>query len=241
MPYKNKTVLITRSKEQSTDFIELLKNNKLNSVVLPLIDLQPVNTTKLKSLFNNKLSFNWIIFTSHNTVKYFFNSISLTSIKGIKVAAVGTKTAESLSKYGVKVNFIPSDFTAESLGNEIPVLPNEKVFIPHSALSNNNLVEQLNNKKTWVEKLAIYDNLLVSYSPDELSKILSKPIDIVTFTSGSCVNAYINNKINLPKAKIICIGTSTAKVAIENKLEVAAIPNEFTIEGMVEEIKKLTF
>lgn len=239
MPYKNKTVLITRSKEQSADFIELLQNNSLEIVLLPLIEFQPINTSILKSLFNNRLSFNWIVFTSHNAVNYFFKTISPTIIKGIKIAVVGKKTAESLSNFGVKTDFIPSDFTAETLGNEIPVLSNEKVFIPHSALSTNNLEEQLNNKNALVETLAIYDNQLVSYSPVELSKILDKPIDIVTFTSGSCVKAYINNNINLPNAKIICIGSSTAKVAVENNLEVAAIPNEFTIEGMVEEIKKL--
>ena len=172
-------------------------------------------------------------------MNYFFKTISLDIVKGIKVAAVGKKTAESLSNFGVKTDFIPSDFTAETLGNEIPVLPNEKVFIPHSALSTNNLEEQLHNKNVLVETLAIYDNQLVSYTPTELSKILDKPIDIVTFTSGSCVKAYINNNIHLPNAKIICIGPSTAKVAAENNLEVAAIPNEFTIEGMVEEIKKL--
>lgn len=239
MPYKNKTVLITRSKEQSADFIELLQNNSFEVIMLPLIEFQSINIFLLKSLFNIKLSFNWIIFTSHNAVNYFFKTISPKNIKGIKVAAVGKKTAESLSNFGVKTDFIPSDFTAETLGNEIPVLPNEKVFIPHSALSTNNLVEQLNNKNALVETLAIYDNQLVSYSPAELSKILDKPIDIVTFTSGSCVKAYINNNIHLPNAKIICIGPSTAKVLVENKLEVTAIPNEFTIEGMVEEIKKL--
>ncbi|MBL1233481.1 MAG: uroporphyrinogen-III synthase [Flavobacteriales bacterium] len=240
MPYKNKTVLITRSKEQSADFIELVQNNSFEIVLLPLIEFQQINITKLKSLFNIGISFDWIIFTSHNAVNYFFKTVSPKNINAIKIAAVGKKTAESLINFGVKTDFIPSDFTAETLGNEIPVLPNEKVFIPHSALSTNNLMEQLQNKNALIKTLAIYDNNLVSYSSDELSKILNKSIDFITFTSGSCVKAYINNKIHLPNAKIICIGPSTAKVAAENNLEVAAIPNEFTIEGMVEEIKKLS-
>lgn len=240
MPYKNKTVLITRSKEQSADFIELLQSNSFEIVLLPLIEFHSINTSISKYLFNDKLSFNWIIFTSHNAVNYFFKTVSPKNIKGIKIAAVGKKTAESLSNFGVKTDFIPSDFTAETLGNEIPVLPNEKVFIPHSALSTNNLVEQLHNKNALVETLAIYDNQAVKYSKEELDKILNKPIDFITFTSGSCVKAYINNNIHLSNAKIICIGPSTAKVAVENNLEVAAIPNEYTVEGMVEEIKKLS-
>ena len=101
-------------------------------------------------------------------------------------------------------------------------------------------MERLKNKKALVETLVIYDNQTVKYSKEELDKILNKPIDFITFTSGSFVKAYINNEIHLLNAKIICIGPSTAKVARENNLEVAAIPNEFTIEGMIEEIKKLS-
>ena len=240
MQYKNKTVLVTRSKEQSADFIELLQNNSFEVFLLPLIEFQSTNHSKLKSLFKSELPFDWIIFTSHNAVNYFFKTISPDTIKGIKIAVVGKKTAESLSNFGMKTDFLPSDFTAETLGNEIPVLPNEKVFIPQSALSNNNLVERLKNKKALVETLVIYDNQTVKYSKEELDKILNKPIDFITFTSGSFVKAYINNEIHLLNAKIICIGPFTAKVARENNLEVAAIPNEFTIEGMIEEIKKLS-
>jgi|TARA_R110000782_G_scaffold203438_1_gene291974 uroporphyrinogen-III synthase len=240
MQYKNKTVLVTRSKEQSADFIELLQNNSFEVFLLPLIEFQSINHSELKSLFKSELPFDWIIFTSHNAVNYFFKTISPDTIKGIKIAVVGKKTAESLSNFGMKTDFLPSDFTAETLGNEIPVLPNEKVFIPQSALSNNNLVERLKNKKALVETLVIYDNQTVKYSKEELDKMLNKPIDFITFTSGSFVKAYINNEIHLLNAKIICIGPSTAKVARENNLEVAAIPNEFTIEGMIEEIKKLS-
>ncbi len=238
MPYKNKTVLITRSKEQSADFIKLLQNNGFKTILLPLIQLQAINSSQLLSIFNS-ITFNWLIFTSSNAASYFLETISPLKLEGIKIAAVGKKTADCLEDHGLEVNFIPSDYTSETLGNEIPVLPNEKVFIPQSALSTNNLVEQLKNKKALVETLAIYDNQSVKYSKEELDKILNKPIDFITFTSGSCVKAYINNKINLPIAKIICIGPSTTKVAAENNLEVAAIPNEYTVEGMVEEIKKL--
>ncbi|MCW8897550.1 MAG: uroporphyrinogen-III synthase [Flavobacteriales bacterium] len=239
MQYKNKTVLITRAEEQSADFIKLLQNNGFNTILLPLIQLQAINSSQLLSVFNS-IKFNWLVFTSSNAASYFLETISPLKLAGIKIVAVGKKTADCLEDNGLEIDFIPSDFTAETLGNEIPVLPNEKVFIPQSALSNNSLVERLKNKKALVETLVIYDNQTVKYSKEELNKILNKPIDFITFTSGSCVKAYINNKIHLPNAKIICIGPSTAKVARENNLEVVAIPNEYTVEGMVEEIKKLS-
>ena len=85
MQYKNKTVLVTRSKEQSADFIELLQNNSFEVFLLPLIEFQSINHSELKSLFKSELPFDWIIFTSHNAVNYFFKTISPDTIKGIKI------------------------------------------------------------------------------------------------------------------------------------------------------------
>lgn len=238
IPSKNKTVLITRAKEQSDDMIHLLEKNGFDIVALPLIQFQAINASQLLSVFHSTL-FNWIIFTSTNTVKFFLKTILPSNLSGVKIAAVGKKTAQLLEDEGLDVSVIPSDFTADALGRAIPVLSHEKVFIPHSALSSNNLQEQLEAKNAAVQTLAIYDNHAVNYSKEELSSLLPTTIDVVTFTSGSCVKAYVANNIHLPKAKIVCIGPSTAKVAKEMNLVVDVIPEEYTVEGMVNSIKQL--
>lgn len=231
-------VLITRAKEQSEDIIHLLQKNGFDTLLLPLIQFQAINSSQLLSVFHST-NFDWIIFTSTNTVKFFLKTILPSKLSGVKIAAVGKKTAQLLEDEGIDVSIIPSDFTADALGKTIPVLPHEKVFIPHSALSNNNLREQLEAKNADVQTLAIYDNHAVIYSKDELTSLLTTTIDVVTFTSGSCVLAYIENNIHLPNAKIVCIGPSTAKVVKEMNLEVDVIPEEYTVEGMVNSIKQL--
>jgi uroporphyrinogen III methyltransferase/synthase len=53
-------------------------------------------------------------------VKYFFSRFfekdnDIRELKGIKICAIGTKTAQEVKKYGIKVDLIPDEFHAEGL------------------------------------------------------------------------------------------------------------------------------
>ena len=70
----NKTILITRSADQVTDFATQLQNLGANIIKLPLIQTNPIFQKKIPKKIDQ---FDWIIFTSINAVKYFFNTISI--------------------------------------------------------------------------------------------------------------------------------------------------------------------
>ena len=73
LPLKNKTVLITRSADQSEDFINKLQDLGANTIALPLIETTATNQHELTTLFNTK-KYDWLIFTSTNAVKFFFHN-----------------------------------------------------------------------------------------------------------------------------------------------------------------------
>ena len=234
LPLKDKTVLITRSAIQAEDFINQLQEKGATTVTLPLIENTPINQDKLKDT-TDKESFDWLIFTSANAVKFFFDIIPIENVNS-KIAVVGSKTAQLIKEIGLNIDFIPSKFTAKHLGNEIPTKPGESILIPQSILAKPLLVEILESKKCKVEGIPIYDNHPISYTKGEVEKIFSKPIDFITFTSGSIIKSFITTNIKLNDEKIICIGSVTARVAEKYNLEVSAIANPHTIEGMVKAI-----
>jgi uroporphyrinogen-III synthase len=233
-PLKNKTVLITRSANQSADFVHQLHNLGATTILLPLIQTAATNQSELKRVFNSD-NFDWIIFTSTNAVKFFFNSIEPKSISS-KIAAVGEKTKRALKEIGIPTDFIPSQFTAKQLANELPISENDSILIPRSDLAKNESVEILENKLCTVTTISIYKNSPKNYSSLELKKLFHQEIDYITFTSSSIVNTFIALEIQLNNEKIICIGPETAKSALANKLPVSAIANPHTIEGMVQSI-----
>ena len=237
-PLKNKTIIVTRSENQASDFITQLKNLGAKTIALPLIKNTPTNQEKLSSKLNQN-NYSWIIFTSPNAVQFFFDTISPKDINS-KIATVGSKTKELINTLGLTVDFIPTQFTAKQLATEIPVTENDTILIPRSNLAKNDIVEILENKNCSIDTIAIYENTSVHYSTEELDTIFKQQIDFITFTSGSTVASFMKLGIELNQEKIICIGPETAKVASDCNLLVSGVANPHTIEGMIDEIKKPT-
>lgn len=234
---KGKNILITRPKAQSFSFSAQLKALGANVISLPLIQLEATNQTKLKAIFNQQ-QFDWLIFTSYNAVLTFFEVIDKTKITA-KIAAVGQKTKESIEKLGLKVDFMPKEFKAAVLGREIPILPSEHIFIPLSELANDNLITQLKERGANVTSLHTYKNSAVYYTKEELNNVIDKTLDFITFTSASCVAAFLALDIPINNAELIYIGPETAVVAQKNKLRIDAVASEYTTEGMIDAIKML--
>lgn len=234
---KGKTILVTRPKAQSLPFTKQLKLLGANVISLPLIQLQATNQDKLKNIFNNQ-QFDWLIFTSYNAVQTFFEVIDKNKITA-KIAAVGQKTKECLEKLDLKVDFMPKEFKAAILGKEIPVLAAQHIFIPLSELANDNLVTQLKERGTHVFSMHTYKNSPIYYTKEELNKVINKTLDFITFTSASCVSAFLELDMPINNAELVYIGPETAAVAQKNNLRIDAVASEYTTEGMIDAIKML--
>lgn len=234
---KDKTILITRPKAQSVLFSNQLKALGAKVISLPLIQLEAINKKELQLVFNQH-QFDWIVFTSYNAVTTFFEVIRKDLFKA-KIAVVGQKTKETVEKLELNVDFMPKEFKAAVLGKEIPILPNEKIFIPLSELANDNLINQLKQRAAQVFSIKTYQNTPIFYTKEELKQLLNQPLDFITFTSASCVSAFLKLDIPVNNAALIYIGPETAKVAQKNNLRIDAVASEYTTDGMIDAIKRL--
>lgn len=233
---QNKKVLVTRTAEQAQSFADKIMQLGGVPVLLPLIELKAINTDLLtQELASNQ--FDWIIFTSPQSVRFFFEENSLNQNKA-KIAVVGSGTKKALEDKGISVDFIPSQFTAKQLAKEIQLIANSHIFIPRSALAKNDIVEILEERACKVTTLSVYQNTEVKYATKDINKLKLESIDFITFTSGSAVESYIVNGLTPYTAKTICIGPETAKVAEKLSVKVDAIASPHTIDGVIEEIKK---
>lgn len=240
-PLNNVTVLIPRPIEQSNEFADKLEKLGATPVIFPLIELKPINQELLKTTFS-KNEFDWIIFTSGIAVKCFFEIIHYTKVKA-KIAAVGSQTKAAIEELGLKVDFIPSAATAQKLAKEIPVKKNEKILIPRSKISNDTIIDILKQKEAKITVIDIYDNTPVAYTKEEIEEVLNTPINVITFTSGSTVNSFLDlirkYKIRLNDIHKVSIGPSTTAEAQKRFLEIDATAENHSIDGMIEEILKI--
>lgn len=240
-PLSRIKVLIPRPIEQSNEFAEKLEKLGATPIIFPLIEITAINKAQLLATYS-KNNFDWLIFTSGVAVKCFFDIINPKDVKS-KIAAVGSQTKKTIEKYGLKVNFIPSAATAQKLAKEIPVLETESVFIPQSKIANNTIVKILSKKNKNIKTLATYDNTPVEYTKEQIDEVLKTPINVITFTSGSTVNSFLDlikkHKIKLDAVHIVSIGPSTTAEAQKRYLEIDATAEDHSIDGIINEILKL--
>ena len=111
-------ILVTR---EHMEGFERLEELGAEIIEFPTIEIVPPESyEEIDSSIEHITSYDWLVFTSRNGVKYFFSRFfekdnDIRELKGIKICAIGTKTAQEVKKYGIKVDLIPDEFHAEGL------------------------------------------------------------------------------------------------------------------------------
>src|SRR5512139_3260885 len=119
-----KQILITRPRAQADDFAERLQAAGFEPIFFPVIEIRPIeNNVELEQALANLNNYDWIVFTSVNAVKVVFDNPGLPKGNqglggkglGVRVAAIGPKTAEALQARGIWPDFVPDEYVAESI------------------------------------------------------------------------------------------------------------------------------
>lgn len=237
-------VLVPRTKEQSADVVEHLRSYGAVPVEVPTISVEPPRTPQqmdraIQGLVTGR--YQWIVFTSANAVKAIrekFEEYGLDAraMAGLKVAAVGEKTAEALIAFGVKPELVPSGeqssagLLAEWQPYDAELDPIDRVFLPRADIATEQLVAGLQALGWEVDDITAYRTVRAAPPPAHTREaIKTGGFDAVLFTSSSTVRNLVGIA-GKPHASTVvaCIGPQTAKTAQEHGLRVdvlAETPN----------------
>ncbi len=135
--------------------------------------------------------------------------IDLRSLAGVKIAAVGSGTADTLADAGIIPDIIPDKFTVADLADTIADSAPGKVLILRAALGSEQLAELLTKRNISFDDVKIYDTLRRPGMPAEHADT-----DYIVFGSSSGVQHFfeVGNTIS-GKTKTVCIGSQTAENA----------------------------
>jgi len=118
---RGKRILITRTREQSTEFATKLRNLGAKVIAFPTIEvLPPTSWKEVDQAIDQLKSYDWIIFTSANGVKFLFQRLEergfpLRFPASLKICTIGSATAKQIKGKGVRVDYTPKEFIAESI------------------------------------------------------------------------------------------------------------------------------
>lgn len=252
-PLFGKNIIVTRAREQASEFAEMLTTRGAHAVQFPTIRIIPPQSWEaLDKAIERLEEYQWIIFTSVNGVAYFIERLKhhqkdIRDLKGIKICAIGPRTAEKIERFGIRVDFVPKEYRAESIieGMQESDLKGKKLLLPRAKEAREILPEKLAELGALIDVVEAYQTVKPEENKEEvLSMLKNGEIDMVTFASSSTVRNFISmfgkgEAVELLKrVPVACIGPITEQTAIENGLSPSVIPEEYTLSSMTEAISR---
>jgi uroporphyrinogen III methyltransferase/synthase len=243
-------VLVPRTKEQAGAVSTRLRGYGAVPEEVPTISVEPPrNPLQMDKAVRGLVEgrYEWIAFTSVNAVKavrekFEEYGLDARAFSGLKIAAVGDKTAEAISAWGLRADLTPSgEQSAAGLLADWPEYdqlldPINRVFLPRADIATENLVAGLVDLGWECDDVTAYRTVRATPPPAPTrDAIKSGKFDAVVFTSSSTVRNLVGiaGKPH-PSTIIAVIGPATAKTAEEHGLRVDVLASKPDIDELVD-------
>jgi uroporphyrinogen III methyltransferase/synthase len=242
-----KCILITRPRAQSGSFAAGLKAAGFQPIFFPVIKIGQIeDTSALEHVFSKLATYDWIVFTSVNGVEAVLDPKKIRAVRnaGIRVAAIGPKTAEALRARGIKPAFVPDEYVTEAILPGLGDLRGRRVLLPRAEIARKALPEAIRRAGGLADEIAVYRTLPAKPSAASLAALRSG-VDVVTLTSPSTVQNFVAltrgaglDPLKLPKNPLFaCIGPITHRAAKDEGLANLVMAKEYTTDGLIHAIR----
>ena len=247
-PLFGKRVLVTRSRTQSADLVDRLERAGAEPVEVPTIEIQPVEDTReIDSALARLTDYEWVVFTSTNTVEQLFERLDAMGhdarqFHAPRLAAIGTATATALGERGLVADLVSRESVSQSLidGLQEQGVAGQRILLPGAEVRPERLRRGLEMLGAFVREVTLYRTVLPSSAGERLAEALESGVDVVTFTSSSTVTnlmALLDGDVyRIEEVGIACIGPVTAETARKAGLNVDILAEDSTAAGLVEAI-----
>jgi uroporphyrinogen III methyltransferase/synthase len=250
-PLFGRRIVVTRSRDQASDLVKALSDLGAECLEFPTIRTAPPDdAAPLDRAIADLPAFDWIVFTSVNGVKCFFEHLfasgkDVRAMSHLRTAAIGPATAERLRSFGLKSDIIPENYRAEAIISAFrrENVKGKHILLPRAQAARQILPEELTAMGAKVREVAAYKT--ESPSADShlwVERLAARPADLITFTSSSTVK---NFKAMLPASRsdeltaalpAACIGPVTAETAQKLGFDVRVVADTYTIPGLCEAV-----
>jgi uroporphyrinogen III methyltransferase / synthase len=243
-------VLVPRTKEQAGSLSSRLRGYGAVPDEVPTISVEPPrNPLQMDKAVRGLVEgrYEWIAFTSVNAVravreKFEEYGLDARAFSGLKIAAVGDKTAQSIADWGLRADLVPSgEQSAAGLLADWPEYdelldPINRVFLPRADIATENLVAGLIDLGWECDDVTAYRTVRAAPPPAPTrDAIKTGKFDAVVFTSSSTVRNLVGiaGKPH-PSTVIAVIGPATAKTAEEHGLRVDVLAAKPDVDALVD-------
>lgn len=253
LPLRGRRILVTRAAQQAGKLSNGLRDLGATPVEVPVLEIAPpASYESLDKTLLEIARYDWIIFTSANTVsalKTRGDAIGLPPelLSTAKVAAVGTATASAAREAGWRVTLIPDSYVAEGLAASLrnECVQGKRILLARAEVARDVIPDALRAAGAVLDVVDAYRNVIPESAPGQLRRALAEGLNAATFTSSSSVThlADVARKANVgfpfPGVPAVSIGRVTSGTLRAAGWEPAAEADPHDIPGLIAAVEKL--
>ena len=244
LPLKGKNVVVTRPADRIGTLAEQLRRLGADVTEYPCIRTVPRDPSpQLDQAIANLSRYRWLVFTSPAGPGIFFDRLRAAgkdarALAGLKLAAIGPKTASELARYGVLADLVPETYDSAHLAQSMAQVEGP-VLLCRASQGSSALPEIFAKNGVPFADIPCYDTVYENPDPSPVRDLLDKPV-LVSFTSASTVRGFVESLPGGDLSHVVgcCIGPQTAAEAKKYGISVVTA-KEATMESLIECIKEV--
>lgn len=249
LPLAGRRVLVTRAAHQAGKLSDALRELGAEPVEVPVLEFcPPSDFGPLDRALRAFDSYDWLVFTSANTVRSLVErsaalGITFEKIRTPLVAAVGEATASAARDSGFPVALVPEKYVAEFLVDALAgQAAGKKILLARAEIARDVIPGALRAAGATVDVVDAYRNVMPEAAPKLLREALKKGIDAATFTSSSSVTHLAEAaraaglEFPFPAVRAISIGPITSRTLRDLGWEPAAEAAVSDIPGLMDAV-----
>jgi uroporphyrinogen III methyltransferase/synthase len=232
-PLYGQRIALTREPSQAVRLQQRLQELGAEVILCPVLHfVEPDDPGPLQSALARLESYDWLLFTSPNGVRTFFEALAAHGdarrLGGAKIGVIGPGTASALEARGLRPDLIPVRSVAEGLLEALAEHPMEgqRVLIPRAQEAREILPEELRSRGAQVDVVPGYKTVMPEPPPQVAE------IDRVILMSSSAARHF--RQLCPTDPECICIGPITAQTARELGFTRILQARQFDEEGVVQ-------
>jgi uroporphyrinogen III methyltransferase / synthase len=254
-PLRGKRILVTRTKAQSEAITTQLESLGATVVHCPTIEIIPPSSWEsLDAAIERINEYDWLVFTSSNAVRYFFDRLKAwcnktnVALGSQRIFAIGPATATAITNAGATVHVTAADSVGEGALQAIieaaggyQNLNGLRILLPRARAAREFLPTALGDLGAHVDAVEAYQTIKPETDRESIVRLFTKSsIDVVTFTSSSTVTNFaelvgLTDLSDLLSGIVVaCIGPVTADTAAAHGLKQVVQPAAYNSSALVD-------
>jgi uroporphyrinogen III methyltransferase/synthase len=248
LPLFGQRIVVTRAREQADSLAALFHALGAEVIEMPAIELLPASDYgPLDAAIGNIASYDWLIFTSANGVRFFLDRLDaspcdLRSIRA-RLCAIGPATREALERFHLKVDVVAEQYVAEGLLAALASydLAGARILIARAAVARDVLPKELAARGAQVDVVEAYRTEPPKDLAERAAAVFAKSPDWITFTSSSTALNTIQTlgAERVAKLRVASIGPVTSATLRQHGIPIAAEAERYTVEGLVKAVASI--